>query len=182
MVWNNDRLISAWRWAAQAHAGQTITGTALPYLTHLGQVTLELAAALAMPNPGLADPELALLCAVLHDIIEDTEATYAQVQERFGTAVAEGVLALTKDATLPKAEQMADSLRRIQRQPPEVWCVKLADRISNLMPPPNHWTPEKIAAYREEAVLIHQTLGSANPWLADRLWAKILSYPANATT
>jgi hypothetical protein len=39
------------------------------------------------------------------------------------------VRALTKDASLPTNEAMADSLRRVRLQPPEVWAVKLSDRI-----------------------------------------------------
>lgn len=75
---------------------------------------------------------------------------------------------------------MADSLRRIQAEPREVWMVKLADRISNLQPPPAHWTPAKIAAYRVEALAIADTLGAASPHLHARLRAKIADYPHTA--
>jgi (p)ppGpp synthase/HD superfamily hydrolase len=54
--------------------------------------------------------------------------------------------------------------------------VKLADRITNLQPPPSHWTPERITSYREEAVEILQTLKDASPHLAARLEEKIERY------
>ena len=93
--------------------------------------------------------------------------------------VADGVLALTKNPTLPtKAEQMDDSLKRIQQQPKALWIVKLSDRISNLGKPPHYWTPEKITAYRDEAIKIQQALGEASPLLSDRLLAKIEAYRA----
>jgi (p)ppGpp synthase/HD superfamily hydrolase len=176
-LWNADSLIQAWRFAAEAHQGQRVPGTELPYLTHLGQVVMEVMGAVAVEP--LANADLPILCAVLHDVIEDTAVTYEQVQAQFGLAVADGVLALTKDETLPtKAAQMEDSLARIKQQPRELWLVKLGDRIANLGQPPQHWTAEKIAAYREEAVKIHQQLGEASPLLGDRLLSKIAAYGA----
>lgn len=175
-MWSQDTYTAACRFAAAAHLGQTVPGTDLPYLLHLSLVAMEVAAALrAEPRP---DEELAMLCALLHDSVEDTEVTYEQVAAAFGRAVADGVLALTKDATLPKAEQMPDSLRRIRQQPQAVWLVKLADRIVNLQPPPRHWQAAKIAAYKVEARSIHAALAEASPLLAARLAAKIEAYGA----
>jgi (p)ppGpp synthase/HD superfamily hydrolase len=71
---------------------------------------------------------------------------------------------------------MEDSLRRIRQQPREVWRVKLADRITNLQPPPSYWTPEKRGKYRAEAVTILDALGEASPFLATRLRGKIEAY------
>jgi (p)ppGpp synthase/HD superfamily hydrolase len=115
-------------------------------------------------------------CALLHDVIEDTEVSYAQVAETFGTEVAEGVSALSKNPDLEKSQQMADSLQRIRQQPKAVWMVKLADRICNLQPPPHYWTREKCARYREEAHVILNALGEASPYLAERLRIKIADY------
>ncbi len=178
-IWNPDKVIQAWRFAADAHQGQTVPGTDLPYLTHLGQVTMEIMRAVAAEP--VSQPDLPILCAILHDIIEDTSVTYDPVLKKFGPAVANGVLALTKDATLPtKAEQMDDSLVRIKQQPQEVWMVKLADRISNLGPPPHHWTPEKIRFYHDEALKIHRELGEASAVLSDRLQSRIKAYESFA--
>jgi (p)ppGpp synthase/HD superfamily hydrolase len=73
---------------------------------------------------------------------------------------------------------MADSLRRIRLQPKAVWMVKLADRITNLQPPPAYWTKEKAARYRDEAVQIHAALKDADEALAARLMARIEAYRA----
>jgi (p)ppGpp synthase/HD superfamily hydrolase len=54
--------------------------------------------------------------------------------------------------------------------------VKLADRISNLGPPPSDWDQEKISKYKEEAKLIYDNLKDANKFLADRLKQKIDNY------
>lgn len=173
--WNPDGLIKAWHFAAKAHQGQPFLGTELPYLTHLGQVAMEVMGAVAMER--LDNPDLSILCAMLHDVIEDTPTTYDEVQAGFGLAVADGVMALTKNAALPtKSEQMDDSLARIKQQPKEVWLVKLGDRISNLGQPPHYWKPDKIAAYRDEAKKIHRELGKASELLGNRLLVRIETY------
>lgn len=173
--WSQDAYAHAYRFAARAHLGQKVPGTEISYLMHLSLVSMEVIAALGVE--GAAEEDLAVRCALLHDVIEDTEVTYGQVAEAFGERVAGGVLALTKDPTLEKSAQMADSLERIRQQPREVWMVKLADRISNLGPPPHYWTPEKIAGYKQEARTIHDALHEASPYLAERLRARIAAYP-----
>ena len=72
---------------------------------------------------------------------------------------------------------MADSLRRILTQPAEVAMVKLADRITNLAPPPPHWTAEKITRYRAEAEQIVQALGEVSPFLSLRFRGRLVGYP-----
>jgi len=47
-----------------------------------------------------------------------------------------GVSALSKDEAVPKEKELEDSLHRIREQPAEILMVKLADRITNLQPPP----------------------------------------------
>jgi (p)ppGpp synthase/HD superfamily hydrolase len=142
---------------------------------HLSFVAMEVLAALAVEPVAL--PDLALQCALLHDTIEDTDITYDDVQATFGGNVADGVLAMTIDETigtgLDKFErrwmQLEDYLIRIKRQPGEVWMVKMADRITNLQPPPSH--------YKKGAELIHQELASASGFLGERLSLKIKQYP-----
>lgn len=172
--WSQDSYIKAYRFAAQAHRGQTVPGTDLPYIMHVSFVCMEVIAALHLEKGH--DENLAVQCALLHDVIEDTDATYEQVQTGFGESVANGVLALSKDKALAKHLQLVDSLRRIRQQPQTVWMVKLADRITNLQPPPSHWTQDKIVHYQEEAVRIHQALKVASSLLASRLLTKIEDY------
>ena len=173
-----DLYVALLRFAAERHRAQLVPGTDLPYLVHVTSVAAEVIAV-------LPDSDLALACAFLHDVLEDTckthderEAVAKDISEKFGADVAAGVWALTKDDRLPKSDQMSDSLRRIREQPHAVWAVKLADRITNLAPPPAHWTAEKRAAYRKEAVAIADALGEANAALNARIRAKIAAYGA----
>ena len=174
---NPDLYQKASRFAAEAHAGQLVPGTELPYLLHLMQVSAEVLTALALEPE--RDADLALACALLPDTLEDTPITYEQLSGRFGEPVAAGVLALTKNSALPKAERMPDSLSRILAQPVEVAMVKLADRITNLQKPPAPWSAEKIAAYKAEAETILDALGHASPTLAARFQKKLENYPPN---
>lgn len=175
-IWNPDTTQKALRFASQAHEGQLVPGSSLPYIVHPVLVCVEVMAALRL-GPEY-DGELAVCCALLHDVLEDTPVSYATLEAEFGVAVAAGVLALSKDPALPKDQQLPDSLARICRQPGEIWLVKLADRISNLAPPPAYWSREKRRNYREDAMLILDALGSASPYLAGRLREKIAAYKA----
>lgn len=172
--WSQASYIKAFKKAAQAHLGQTLPGSEIPYIMHLSFVSMEVIAALNIETEH--DGNLAIQCAILHDTIEDTNTTFEEIATEFGTSVAHGVLALTKDNSLEKHLQMADSLRRIKEQPPEIWMVKLADRISNLQAPPHYWTQEKIVKYREEGIEIYRELKDASPFLASRLAKKIEEY------
>ncbi|MCX7782840.1 MAG: HD domain-containing protein [Meiothermus sp.] len=172
--WSQDACLAALAFAAKAHHGQTIPDSELPYVLHVVQVCMEVMAAL----DDMTHPDLAVQCALLHDTLEDTPTTMAQLEGTFGSAVAWGVQALTKNSHLSKDRAMLDSLQRIQAQPKEVWMVKLADRITNLQAPPASWTPAKIAAYRAEAEIILRELGPASPSLARRLAQKLEAYRA----
>lgn len=183
MIWSQDEYIKAWDFATRAHAGQTFQsereGERLPYINHLAAVAMEVMAALSAdqaPRQSTEDVNLAVQCALLHDTLEDTSTSYDELQSIFGDAVANGVLALTKNCQLPKTERMADSLVRIQQCPQSVWWVKLADRITNLSEPPFTWSNSKKSAYRQEAMLILAALASSHVTLATRLQQKINIY------
>jgi (p)ppGpp synthase/HD superfamily hydrolase len=175
--WNQELYIKACRFAAIAHRGQIVPGSDLPYLMHLNFVSMEIIAVLSAESGH--DGDLAVQCALLHDTIEDTDTTYAQIRSIFGIGVADGVQALSKNPDLEKSQQLDDSLDRIKQQPIEIWMVKLADRITNLQPPPSHWTTEKIIRYQAEALEIHARLQTSSPYLGLRLAEKIHNYLPN---
>jgi (p)ppGpp synthase/HD superfamily hydrolase len=172
--WLQEDYIKAYKFAEHAHHEQKIPGTEIPYIMHLTFVSMEVIAALSAEAN--THGNLAVKCAILHDTIEDTNVTFEQLKSEFGLDVANGVLALTKNKQLAKPLQMADSLRRIKEQVSEIWMVKLADRITNLQPPPHYWTQDKIIQYSEEAMSIFTALKDASPYLATRLYGKIETY------
>lgn len=174
--WSQEKYITALKYAAEAHHGQTVPGSELPYVVHVTMVAMEVIAALGHED-GL-DGDLAVQCALLHDVIEDAGISYEKLAAEFSTEMAEGVLALSKNNILKsKQEKMADSLARIKEQPREIWMVKLADRITNLQPPPAHWSGEKVERYRKEGKQILGELGHASPYLSERLRGRLREYP-----
>lgn len=154
--------------------GQTIPGTKIPYVVHLSNVAMEI----LMASQYSVDFSLnfAVQVALLHDTLEDTATTYSELEKEFGVGIADAVSALTKNDDLPKEEKMLDSLNRIKKLSKEVWAVKLADRITNLQIPPQHWDHLKKVQYQQEAKIILETLQGGNPYLESRLENKIGEY------
>ncbi len=167
--------LKAMRFAGEKHSKQKVPGTEANYLLHISSVAMEILLAHSYSKD--FDLEFALQMAILHDTIEDTDTSYEEVEAAFGILVAKGVLALTKNNSLPsKKERMLDSLNRINRLEKEVGMVKLADRITNLQKPPHYWSKDKSLKYLEEAKIISDALATKNEYLNKRLLDKIREY------
>lgn len=175
-MFSQENYIEILNFAAYAH-GEQKTPKGLPYLAHITCVAMEVINACEKSKVNEEKTNLAISCALLHDVIEDTSISYDELYVKFGEEIANGVEALTKDKTLSsKQEQMRDSIERLLTQSYEVQMVKLADRITNLTIPPKHWDNEKIKAYQKEASFILSCLGNSNIYLAQRLKEKIEEY------
>lgn len=160
----------AMKFAAEAHAQQKVPGSTANYLLHISNVVMEII--MAHHNEPTFDLEFAIQVGALHDILEDVEDITEEVLlENFSNEVVEAVKTLTKDDHIKDKEaKLLDSLDRIASSKfKEASIVKLADRITNLQPPPPHWSQEKCEAYAEQARKILTQLGDANQYLAERL-------------
>ena len=125
--------------AAQRWHGDQLRPTGVPYVEHL----LE-ALEVLVHGAGVTDRAV-LGATLLHDTVEDTAATMADIERDFGPWVAELVDWVTKPAgagasRTAKRAAKAAYLRRLREAPPEAILVKLADRVSNVqrlhqMPP-----------------------------------------------
>lgn len=178
--WSQDIYLKALRFAAGAHNSQKVPGTDLPYLMHVVSVCMEVTAVIGIE--GVEDPDLAVQCALLHDTVEDSDVTLSDINLLFGREVAAGVSALTKNKDLPKEERINDSIKRILGMPGEIAIVKLADRVTNLQPPPAHWDEQRIRHYRKDAEIILEQLGSASQLLAERMRFKLAGYGAGSAS
>ncbi|ARU49849.1 HD domain-containing protein [Sulfurospirillum diekertiae] len=164
--------------ALLAH-GEQKTPHGLPYSMHLLSVASEVINALYMEPLSFDENNVAIACALLHDVNEDTTTQITKESSLAGNSevIAKGVQALTKDKTLPSKEvQMQDSLERLKKRQNCVALVKLADRITNLGVPPKHWDEAKKRKYLEEAKMILSELGYAHHYLALKLHEKIEAY------
>ncbi|MBM2826004.1 MAG: hypothetical protein HW403_68 [Dehalococcoidia bacterium] len=135
---------AAYALAQKSHAGQT-RDEGTPYILH----PLRVAAFLA--EQGHRDPEL-LAAALLHDTLEDTSLTEAEIEAAFGGRVAELVRALTKPDLRSQSRIERDRLyyAQLASAPREALIIKLADRLDNVRY--LHLSPVrgKAAAYLKE--------------------------------
>ena len=141
-------LARAFRFAAERHAGQRRKGAAgEPYVNHLTEV-----AELVAEATGGRDPQL-VAAALLHDTVEDTDTTHAELVERFGADVAGLVAEVTDDKSLPKAERKRLQVAHAPSRSARAKILKLADKTSNLRAlaasPPADWPPDRRRAYVE---------------------------------
>jgi GTP pyrophosphokinase len=132
-----ESVMRAYEFGAAAHDGQT-RKSGEPYISHPVAVAQE-----------LADMHLdaqAITAAILHDVVEDTEASLEQIADKFGQEVAglvDGVSKLDQIQFRSRAEAQAESFRKMMLAMIEdirVILVKLADRLHNMqtldaMPP-----------------------------------------------
>ncbi len=160
--------------AGSKHTDQYIPGSESSYLVHLSNVAMETMVAAGYTND--FDLIYAVQVALLHDVLEDTPCTFEELTAAFSLEIAEGVLALSKNEALETEAQIPDSLERIKLHPKEIWTVKLADRTSNLQPPPDHWDNNKRIAYHKMAGTILLELKGGNAYLENRLAQKIIDY------
>ncbi len=151
---NEDLLNRAYVYAMKAHGNQKrASGEA--YFNH----PLEVAAILA--DMKLDDATIA--AALLHDTVEDTDATLAEITEKFGAEIAALVEGLTKIKQLDRVTReatQAENLRKLliaMSRDVRVLLVKLADRLHN-MRTLSHVKPEKRTRIAEETMDIYAPL------------------------
>jgi guanosine-3',5'-bis(diphosphate) 3'-pyrophosphohydrolase len=120
-------LARAFDFAARRHVHQRRKGEAAePYVNHLAEV-----AALLAEATGGDDPVL-LIASLLHDTIEDQDVTRDEIAAAFGAAVADLVVEVTDDTSLPKVERKRRQVEHAPRKTTRAKLLKLADKTSNL--------------------------------------------------
>jgi GTP diphosphokinase / guanosine-3',5'-bis(diphosphate) 3'-diphosphatase len=151
---DEDLLNRAYVYAMKAHGNQKrASGEA--YFNH----PLEVAAILTEMKLDSAT----IAAALLHDTVEDTEATHQEIDEKFGPDIAVLVDGLTKIAKLDlvtREAAQAENLRKLllaMSRDVRVLLVKLADRLHN-MRTLNHVKPEKRVRIAQETMDIYAPL------------------------
>lgn len=118
----------------------------------------------------------AIISALLCDVLEKNYTNYDEVFDIFGLEVAEYLMALSVDSTLPKKEQQSDMLNKIMSQPYEIQMIKLAQAIILLNKPSTELSSEEIYSRLQDAKFIYSCLKNSNINLSQRLEKKILEY------
>src|SRR5438046_4641216 len=115
--------------AVEAHGDQR-RASGEPYVTH------PIASAQILADLG-TDP-IAIQASLLHDVPEDTEYSLSDIEDRFGSEVAQlvdGVTKLGKFSTLSHEQQQAENIRKMflaMADDIRVVLIKLADRLHNM--------------------------------------------------
>ena len=127
--------------ATKAHSGTTRKGTNVPYIVH----PIEAAAIVS----AMTDDEEVIAAAVLHDVIEDTEATREDLLARFGRRITDLVMNESEDkrrnlpAALTWKTRKQETITFLQtRADREAKMLALADKLANLR-----------AIYRDQCII-----------------------------
>ncbi|MBV8711552.1 MAG: bifunctional (p)ppGpp synthetase/guanosine-3',5'-bis(diphosphate) 3'-pyrophosphohydrolase [Solirubrobacterales bacterium] len=111
--------------ARERHRGQRRAADSAPFLLH----PLEVSSLLERSHY----PDHVLAAAVLHDVLEDTDAERSELEARFGRDVAELVALVSDDPSIPDEEERKDEVReRVRRAGGYAPVVYAADKVSKV--------------------------------------------------
>jgi guanosine-3',5'-bis(diphosphate) 3'-pyrophosphohydrolase len=153
--------------AARWHVHQRRKGSAQePYINHL----LEVATLVAQATGGTEQD--VVIAALLHDAIEDQNVAPETVASEFGQCVADVVIEVTDDKSLPKAERKRQQVESAPKKTHAAKLIKLADKTSNVRAvansPAPHWSVERRFEYVEWAKNVVAGLRGISPWLEEQ--------------
>jgi guanosine-3',5'-bis(diphosphate) 3'-pyrophosphohydrolase len=139
-------LLRALQFSARKHRDQRRKDReASPYINH----AIEVAHVLASVGAVTDVPVLA--AALLHDTIEDTQTTAAELEQQFGRDVRLLVEEVTDDKRLPKAERKRLQVAHARDASHRAKLIKLGDKICNVRDvthsPPADWPLERRREY-----------------------------------
>ena len=150
------RVEAAYHFSADAHAGQfRVSGE--PYVSHPVAVC-------SLVADWNLDPQ-ALIAALLHDVMEDTHISKAEIAERFGKVAAElvdGLSKLDKIEFRSQEEAQAENFRKMllaMASDLRVILIKLADRLHN-MRTLDHMRPAKRRRIANETLEIYAPIAN----------------------
>ncbi|XP_043068217.1 guanosine-3',5'-bis(diphosphate) 3'-pyrophosphohydrolase MESH1 [Drosophila bipectinata] len=116
-----------------------------PYVNHVINVSTILSVEACVTD------EAVLMAALLHDVVEDTDATFSDVEQLFGPDVCGLVREVTDDKSLEKQERKRLQIVNGPKTSSRAKLIKLADKLDNLrdllVNTPKGWTEERREQY-----------------------------------
>lgn len=109
--------------AIRAHEGQKRKHDGSAYINHpimVGKI---------LERAGFADVVVA--AGIAHDILEDTPVTETELRAELGDEIADIVLTVSEDTTLPWEERKEKYVTDVVASGEAVWAVSVADKIHN---------------------------------------------------
>jgi guanosine-3',5'-bis(diphosphate) 3'-pyrophosphohydrolase len=116
------------------------------------------------------DNENMMIAVLFHDLVEDTNTTLREIENNFGKEVS----SIVSEVTIPIKAEKEEYLKNLKNASLEAKIIKLADRLDNLIDLPlDAWSKDQQKSYAEQAKIILESCGDANPELALRLKQEI---------
>jgi len=187
----SSRIRSAMRFAARCHANQRRDSNQGPFIEHPVEV------ARLLRDAGCADAVIA--AGLLHDVLENTHTSVAELAARFGPEVAGLVQAVSDDASIRSYRQRKQRLReQVRSAGGDAALIFAADKISKIRELPDriardearygtalpahlqHDHELRIEHYNESLRML-QAIAASHP-LIERLATELRNFPFAATT
>lgn len=167
-------VLKAIRFATWKHRDQRRKDAkASPYINH------PIALAELLWREGRVDDAVVIASALLHDTLEDTETSPAELKGEFGAQIAAIVEEVTDVKWLESKSRKRLQVARASRASERAKLVKIADKICNLRDilasPPKGWSLERKRAYFDWAKSVVDQLRGVSPRLErnfDRLYRR----------
>ncbi len=157
-------LLQAFKFAADKHREQR-RKDGPPYVNHPIDVV-----EILWRVGGVRDVSV-LVAAILHDIIEDTDATEGDVSALFGAEIAAIVQEVTDDKTLPKHRRKQLQVENAAHKSKAAKLIKLADKTTNARDvgssPPASWSRDRKIEYLDWSGRVVAGLRGVNRALED---------------
>ena len=170
-------ILRAADFAARRHVNQRRKGVDKePYVNHL----IEVAALLSASCHG-TDAVL-IAAGFLHDTIEDTDTTAAELEASFGPEITSVVLEVTDDTDLDHPVRKRLQIERITLKSPRAQLLTIADKTANVgsivRAPPVGWSRQRIRDYGAWADNVVRQVSGRDPVLDEAFAAALAGLPA----
>ncbi len=157
-------IIKALAFAAHKHRDQRRKDVnASPYINHPISLTD------LLYYKGGVDDVVVIVAALLHDTIEDTDTTPAELTAEFGSEISSVVLQVTDDTNLDRATRKQVQIERAAQISDKAKLISLADKICNLQDmltqPPASWDLDRKREYFDWAKRVVDQIRGTNPKL-----------------
>lgn len=174
-------IIKALNFAAEKHKIQTRKDAAkTPYIIHPMGVADSI-----MMIGNVYDAHI-LMGALLHDTVEDTNTTFEELNQTFGTTIEAYIREVTDDKSIPKIERKRMQVVHAPAASAGATVIKLADKLYNLndiiQNPPPYWPIERRNEYFRWAQEVINGLPPINDALKKAIFDAVAVYSTQDTS
>lgn len=171
-----SKLLQAIEFSAHKHRSQRRKDKNTPYINHPIVV-----ARMIWEIGKIRDIDV-IVAALLHDTVEDTDTSFAELRDIFGEKVERLVREVSDDKSLPKETRKKLQIEHAASISDEAKIIKIADKISNMKDlyenPPEGWSTERKREYLKWAAEVVDKMRGVNKALENE-FDKVLTIGLN---